>query len=79
MVGHAATELLVGARRRPIRTSHPEMRGHANNTIEAGWSCRQGLDAKKNQTFLRRENCFLLDIPFYRTRLLQKTQSVTPG
>jgi hypothetical protein len=45
------------------------MRGDANKRSKL----RQGLDAKKNKTSLRRLKVFLLDIPFYRTRVTSVT------
>src|SRR5437867_1987489 len=66
MVGHAATELLVGAQikdrpnARLIRKC-VEMRT-TRSKLQS--SCRRGLDAKKNKTSLRRVKCFYLTSPF---------------
>jgi hypothetical protein len=58
--------VLVGAQIKTERTrADPEMRGDANNATEAASKpARQGLDAKKNKTALRRAKCFYLTSPF---------------
>jgi hypothetical protein len=76
MVGHAATGLLVGDSDQDRTNARLEMRGDANNAIAAASSCRQGLDAKKNKTSPRRVKCFLLDIPFYRTRVTFRSETI---
>jgi hypothetical protein len=50
MVGHAATELLVGAQIKTERTSGLIRKCVVSEQHDR--SCRQGLDAKKNKTSL---------------------------
>jgi hypothetical protein len=47
----------------------PEMRGGEQRDGNSIAAATQGLDAKKNQPSLPKGEVFLLDIPFYRTRL----------
>jgi hypothetical protein len=65
MVGHCATELLVGAQNEIERTPRrdPEMREAKNARSSRFRTTRQELDAKK-QIFLRRVRCFYLTSPF---------------
>ena len=69
MVGHAATELLVGAQIKTERNQvDPEMRGDANNVIEAAVELPAGAGCQAKQNLPAKGKVFLLDIPFYRTR-----------
>lgn len=67
-----ATQLLVGAHSKTERTPSMIQKCVMTRTTRSRLhrSCRQGLDAKKNKTSLLRVKLFLLDILFYRTRLL---------
>jgi hypothetical protein len=68
MVGHCATELLVGAQNEIERTPRrdPEMR-EAKNALEPFQNYSAGAGCKKTNLPAKGE-VFLLDIPFYRTR-----------
>jgi len=70
MVGHAATELLVGAHTKtePTPGANPEMRDDANIAIEAVSEWPAGAGCQEKQNLPAKGKVFLLDIPFYRTR-----------
>jgi hypothetical protein len=69
MVGHAATELLVGAQTKTERPSDSsEMRGDADNAIEAASELPAGAGCQEKQNLPAKGKVFLFDIPFYRTR-----------
>jgi hypothetical protein len=72
MVGHAATGLLVGDSDQDRTNARLEMRGDANNAIAAASSCRQGLEAKKSKTSLRRVKCFYLTSSFIEPAFLAR-------
>ena len=79
MVGHAATELLVGAHTKtePTPGANPEMRDDANIAIEAVSEWPAGAGCQEKQNLPAKGKVFLLDIPFYRTRLINLL--VTPA
>jgi hypothetical protein len=61
---------LSALRSRPNeRQVDPEMRGDANNANEAASQLPAGAGCQEKQTLPVKGNVFLLDIPFYRTRL----------
>jgi hypothetical protein len=68
MVGHDATELLIGDADEDgnERAKIPGMLV-TRQSAKKNRSSQQGLDAKKNPSLLKGE-VFFLDIPFYRTR-----------
>lgn len=65
----SACLMLSSAMKAQISARSADARGR---TTMRGIHLRPG-DAKKNQTFLRKGEVFLLDIPFYRTRQLNIT------
>src|SRR5216684_1279620 len=71
MVGHAATELLVGAQTKtePTPGANPEMRDDANIALEAMSEWPAGAGCQEKQNLPAKGKVFLLDIPFYRTHL----------
>jgi hypothetical protein len=81
MVGHAATELLVGAqiKDRTNARSDPEMRGDANNAIEAASKLPAGAGYQKNKTSLRRVKCFYLTSPFIEPATRQTFEILMKG
>src|SRR5438309_1726075 len=52
----------------------PEMRGDANNAIEATSELPAGAGCQEKQNLPAKGKVFLLDIPFYRTRRRSKSQ-----
>src|SRR5438128_12117818 len=81
MVGHAATELLVGAHTKtePTPGANPEMRDDANIAIEAVSEWPAGAGCQEKQNLPAKGKVFLLDIPFYRTRLHLLDDLLTRG
>jgi hypothetical protein len=76
MVGHDATELLIGD-----ADEDGNERAKITGMLVTGQSAKknrssqQGLDAKKKASLLKAE-LFLLDIPFYRTCPIDRRKSV---